>query len=206
MDNYDVKKERRELYSAKQSFTVLEVPEMRFLAADGKGDPNTSDDYTAVVEALYSTSYAIRAAAKEKLGRVHTVGPLEGLWSAKDMRAFQDDGREDAWEWTLMIAQPDWIDDALLTEAQATMKNKGKSPTAGDRVHLKDFEEGLSVQILYIGPYDQEAETIAKMHEEFLPKEGLAPRGRHHEIYLSDARRTDPSKLRTILRQSVRRI
>lgn len=200
--NYDIKKVRREFYSARSTFQVLDVPNQRFLMADGSGDPNTSPDYSAAVEALYTTSYALRAVWKERTGRTFTVGPLEGLWSAPDLAAFTDRDK-DAWEWTLMIVQPDWVDEPLLGDAHSRMTKQGRRPS--DRVKLADFAEGLSVQILHVGPYDAEAPTIATLHQEFLPAQRLSPRGRHHEIYLSDARRTHPSRLRTILRQPVSR-
>ncbi|MBB0247117.1 hypothetical protein FNQ90_24065 [Streptomyces alkaliphilus] len=200
--HHDIKKERRDLHSARSDrFAIVDVPRMAFLMADGRGDPNTSADYRAVVEALYTTAYAVRALAKKELGRPHTVGPLEGLWYADDLGAFTTRDR-DAWKWTLMIVQPEWITPAMVEEARGNAAAKKDLP-AGDRVRFEEFAEGRCVQILHIGPYDEEGPVIARMHEEFMPAEGLVPGGHHHEIYLSDARRTDPARLRTILRQPV---
>lgn len=200
--NYDIKQDRPELYRGKRDFEVVDVPAMQFLMADGRGNPNESTDYAKVVEALYTTSYAVRAVAKETLGRVHTVGPLEGLWTADDLEVFKT-RKADEWEWTMMIVQPDWITADLVEAAKGRVKARKQEVGAASRVRFETFAEGKCVQILYIGPYDQEAPTIARMHQEFLPSAGLKPRGDHHEIYLSDPRRTDPGRLRTILRQSV---
>jgi hypothetical protein len=201
-ESYDIKRERRDLYApGRGRFGIVDVPRLQFLMADGHGDPNTSADYRAVVEALFTASYAVRAAAKQELGRVHTVGPLEGLWSAEDLEVFHTRDKS-AWDWTLMIVQPDWVTPALVDTALERARGRKDLP-ALDLVRLEELTEGLSVQVLHVGSYDDEAPTIARMHQEFMPAEGLLPRGRHHEIYLSDARRTEPSRLRTILRQPV---
>ncbi|MEY6567724.1 GyrI-like domain-containing protein [Streptomyces sp. PGLac3x] len=201
MRNYDVKKDRRELYTATRSFEPVDVPAMNFLMAEGAGSPNTSPLYRDVVQALYTTAYAVRALAVEQLGRKHTVGPLEGLWWSEDLGAFAARD-EDAWQWRLMIVQPEWITRDLFEAGLARAVAK-KAPAAAGRVRFEEFHEGPSVQILHVGPYDEEGPTLARLHEEYLPDHGLRPRGTHHEIYLSDPRRTDPARLRTILRQPV---
>ncbi|GAA2460266.1 GyrI-like domain-containing protein [Streptomyces macrosporus] len=202
MQNYDIKKERRDLYSARRDrFEIVDVPRMSFLMVDGRGNPNTSADYRAAVEALYTTAYAVRAIAKRELGRTHTVGPLEGLWYADDLSVFKTRDH-DEWIWTLMIVQPSWVTSAMVDEAMKHVE-RTKDLSAGHRVRFDAHTEGQCVQILHVGPYDEEGPTIARMHEEFMPAEKLVPRGHHHEIYLSDARRTEPSRLRTILRQPV---
>jgi hypothetical protein len=199
---YDVKRERTHLYAPKPGgFVLVDVPETGFLMVDGHGDPNTSASYRAAVEALYTASYAVRAAAKEELGRVHTVAPLEGLWSAEDLEVFRTRDKS-AWDWTMLIAQPDWITPSLVDVALCTARAKKPLP-ALDLLRFERYTEGLSAQILHVGPYDDEGPTLERLHGEFLPAEGLAPRGRHHEIYLSDARRIEPARLRTILRQPV---
>ena len=200
MQTYDVKKERRDLYAPKPGDVgVVDVPEMRFLMVDGHGDPNTSVAYREAVEALYTTSYAVRAVLKAR-GRVHTVAPLEGLWSAEDWAAFRTRDKG-AWDWTMMIAQPDWTTPEVVDEAVAAARRK-QVPALG-LVRFERFTEGRSVQVLHVGRYDDEGPVLAHLHDEFLPANGLVPVGRHHEVYLSDARRTDPAKLRTILRQPV---
>ncbi len=199
MQTYDIKKERKTLYAPKRgTFVIIDVPELGFLMIDGHGDPNTSAAYREAVEALYAASYAIRAVAKTKLGRVHTVAPLEGLWSAQDPEAFRTRNKS-AWEWTMMIAQPDWITPDLVDEATAQKKRL----PALNLLRFERYHEGHSVQILHVGSYDDEGPTLARLHEEYLPANRLAPTGRHHEIYLSDPRKTEPAKLKTILRQPV---
>ncbi|MBB1029941.1 hypothetical protein G6027_03335 [Dietzia sp. SLG310A2-38A2] len=204
MDTFDIKRERRDLYNGRVGrFDVVDVPTMRFLMADGRGDPNTSEDYGWALEALYTCSYAVRAAVKVDRGRVHTVGPLEGLWYARDLAVFTARDK-DAWEWTMMISQPDWITPDIV--ASAVEKVTARKPAvAVDRVRFEEFAEGQAVQTLHVGPYDAEGPVIARMHEEVIPGHGLIASGHHHEIYLSDARKTEPARLRTILRQPVAR-
>ncbi len=203
MDKYDIKVAHKALYApSSRDFAMVEVPRMQYLAVDGHGDPNTSPEYTAAIEALYPVAYSVKFASKKGLGRDFVVGPLEGLWRADDMTAFTT-GNKDAWDWTLLISQPDWITADMVTDAIGAVAAK-KSVPALDRVRLLTVDEGLSVQILHIGPYDEEGPTLARLHHEYLPAHGLTFNGDHHEIYLSDARRTDPSKLRTVLRQPVR--
>lgn len=202
MENYDVKRDRRDLYAPRAGrIDVVDVPPLRYLMADGAGDPDTSADYRAVVEALFTCSYAVRKACIAELGRKHTVGPLEGLWSARDMEVFHTRDKA-AWEWTLMIVQPEWVTAELAATAVETATTR--SLAAGERVRFAEYAEGPSVQTLHVGPYDAEGPTIARLHE-FAAAEGHALTGRHHEIYLSDVRRTDPARLRTILRQPIAR-
>jgi hypothetical protein len=196
--SYDIKKALPALYAPKPGgWHVVDVPELAFLMVDGHGDPNTSPAYADAVAALYTLSYTVRAIAKAELGRVHTVGPLEGLWSADDPAVFA--AREkSAWDWTMMISQPAWITAELV---EAAMRKKKE---AVDGVRFASYAEGTSVQILHVGSYDDEGPVLADLHREYLPEHGLTFNGRHHEVYLSDPRRTAPEKLRTILRQPVR--
>lgn len=204
MDKYDVKKAHRELYAPTVGeFHLVEVPPMTALAVDGHGDPNTSADYAAAVEALYGVSYTLKFESKNELGRDFVVGPLEALWSADDMTAFtaRDKG---AWNWTVMIVQPDWLDAGMVHAAIAYAATH-KQLAALDEVRILPLQEGTCVQTLHVGPYDAEGPTLARLHDEYMPANGWTFNGRHHEIYLSDARRTAPHKLRTILRQPVAR-
>ena len=144
------------------------------------------------------------------LGRDFVVAPLEGLWWAEDAGAFvaRDKG---AWSWTMLIAQPDWIDEdavaGAVAEVQAKRAKAGDPPNpALDVLRLEHLHEGRSVQILHVGSYDDEAPTLARLHDEWMPQHGLTFNGPHHEVYLTDARRTAPEKLRTVLRQPVRPI
>ena len=189
-----------ELFLVRHGESEPAVPGQAFPLVDGHGDPNTSPAYTEAVTALYTLSYTVRAIAKSDLGRVHTVGPLEGLWSADDPAVFVS-REKSAWDWTMMISQPAWITPDIIEAA--TQKMEKKSRTALDRVRLATYAEGTSVQVLHVGSFDSEAPVLARLHDEYLPNHGLTFNGKHHEIYLSDARRTDPAKLRTILRQPV---
>ncbi|MDX2355375.1 GyrI-like domain-containing protein [Dietzia sp. PP-33] len=203
MGTIDVKRELRGLYGGKVGwFDVVEIPTMHFLMADGSGDPNTSEDYRAVLEALYTTSYAVRAICKTDLGRPHTVGPLEGLWYADDLGVFTARAKE-AWRWTMMIWQPEWVTADMVATAVGKVTTT-KPAVAVDHIRFEEFSEGTAVQTLHVGPYDAEGPVIARMHDEIIPGRGMVASGHHHEIYLSDARRTDPARLRTILRQPVR--
>lgn len=206
MDKIDFKKTLKHLYNpTRKEFVLLEVPRMNFLMIDGQGDPNTAESYQHALEALYALSYTVKFASKKELGRDYTVPPLEGLWWAEDMDIFTTTSAKDAWLWTMMIMMPEWIDEAFV-ECGREKVAESKDLTALEAIRFETYDEGLSVQILHIGPYDAEGPTIARLHQEFLPQQGLAENGKHHEIYLSDPRRVAPEKWKTVLRQPVRKI
>jgi hypothetical protein len=205
MTKVDFKKELRHLYqpSAKE-FTVVDVPPMQFLMVDGHGDPNTAQEYKDAIEALYAVAYRIKFASKRELGRDYVVPPLEGLWWAERMETFTSARDKSAWDWTMMILQPEWITDEMFDGASAHVQ-KAKRLPAVPELRLEAYHEGLSVQILHIGSYDDEGPVLERMHGVFIPESGLRMHGKHHEIYLSDARKVAPEKLRTVLRQPVAR-
>lgn len=198
----DLKKELKAFYapSAKQ-VSLVDVPPINFIMVDGAGDPNHSPDYAAAIAALFAVAYGAKFAMK-KQGKHpdFAVMPLEGLWWSDDMADFTA-GRKDRWKWTMMIAMPDFVTAADIEAAKEAAATKKDLPAVG-RVRLEQFHEGPSAQILYFGPYADEAPTIARLHQ-FVVESGKSLRGRHHEIYLSDARRTEPAKLKTIIRQPV---
>jgi hypothetical protein len=201
----DFKRTLKALYApSSKSFSIVDVPPMQFLMIDGHGDPNTAPAYQEAVEALYAVAYGAKFASKREFDRDYVVPPLEGLWWAEDVQAFpsRDKG---SWDWTMMIMQPERITEAMVEAARARA-GEGKELPALPKLRLETYREGLSVQILHLGSYDDEAPTIARMHVEFMPAQGLAPAGKHHEIYLSDPRRVVPEKLRTVLRQPVRKV
>ena len=203
MDKYDVKIAHKTLYSPNsKDFSVVAVPELSYIAIDGHGDPNTSSEYAEAVEALYGVAYAVKFESKKALERDFVVGPLEGLWRSDDMSSFVTRDKS-AWNWTMMIGQPDWITEDMVATAVDKRAAK-KNLAALERVHLLTLTEGTSIQILHIGSYDDEAPTLARLHNQYMPEQGLAFNGLHHEIYLSDARRTAPEKFKTILRQPVK--
>jgi hypothetical protein len=203
MEKYDVKKTYKQLYSPpRDAFAVVEVPEFRYLAIDGKGDPNTSDAYADAVAALYGTAYTLKFASKRTLDRDFVVAPMEGLWRADDPAVFLT-REKSAWEWTMMIGQPEWITEEMVVAAAGQAAAKHPNPAFAD-LRLVSFAEGLCVQTLHIGSYDDETPVLQRLHEHYLPHNKLTFNGDHHEIYLSDARRTAPAKLKTILRQPVK--
>jgi hypothetical protein len=157
--------------------------------------------YQAAVEALYGVAYAVKFMLKEDPEiDDYVVPPLEGLWWVEDMSQFSMDDK-DAWSWTMMVMQPTWVTPDLVEEARAEAGRKKDLP-ALSRLRFAPYHEGLSVQILYVGPYQEEGPTIARMHA-FADEQGYTLRGKHHEIYLSDPRRTAPERLRTIIRQPI---
>lgn len=203
MEKIDFRKTMKALWQPPAGrFVLVEVPRMQFAMIDGKGDPNTAPEYASAVQWLYSVSYGLKFMSKKEPGRDYAVPPLEGLWWADDMTTFVSRDKA-AWSWTMMIMQPDWITPVMFEAA--AVKAGGKLGERPASLRLEPFDEGLSVQTLHIGSYDDEGPTIRRLHEEFLPQNGLVENGHHHEIYLSDPRKTPPEKLKTVIRQPVRR-
>jgi len=201
MKKIDFKKDLKHLYnpSAKEPALVV-VPAMNFLMVDGEGDPNTSASYQAAVEALFSVSYAIKFKVKKTLAIDYGVLPLEGLWWADDMAAFSV-GDKSLWKWTMMIMQPDFVSETMIRETIAEVKKKKNLPALA-LLRFEKFAEGRSSQILHVGPFSAEGPTIAKLHAFIAANGRLA--GKHHEIYLSDIRKADPAKWKTVIRQPLR--
>ncbi|MFP5022415.1 GyrI-like domain-containing protein [Pseudonocardia phyllosphaerae] len=192
-------------YSARRNRPELvEVPDLRFLMIDGHGDPNT-EVYADAVGALYPLAYTIKFASRRELGLDYVVMPLEGLWWAEDMATFTTERDKSRWSWTMMILIPDRVPDDLVAAAAEQVAAKKDPPVRLGDVRVGTLSEGLCVQALHVGPYDDEGPLLRRIHDEVVPEHGLTLAGRHHEIYLSDPRRADPAKLRTILRQPVRR-
>lgn len=200
----DLKKEIASYRARHGELDVIEVPPLQYLMIDGHGDPNTSQAYADALAALYPLSYKLKFLSKRELGRDYVVGPLEALWWAPDMTAFTSARDTSQWHWTAMIVVPDWLTAEHVKAAREAAGTAGSQP-ALDQVRFELLVEGLCVQTLHIGPYDDEGPVLAEMHERFIPAQGLQLTGKHHEIYLSDARRTVPGKLKTILRQPVAR-
>jgi hypothetical protein len=189
-------------YQATKDPALVEVPARPYLMVDGTGDPNTSEAYTDAVATLYPVAYGIRKAIKDATGVAYTVMPLESLWWTDDGRPLELYDRSN-WCWTAMICQPDDVTPELAAEVVAGL-TKQKKLTAGWAGRLEVFEEGLAAQILHYGPYADEEPTIARLHE-FIVERSYSFSGKHHEIYLTDPRRSLPEKNRTIIRQPVRR-
>ena len=183
-------------------FDLVTVPPLAYLMVDGAGDPNTVPAYSEAVASLFPLAYALKFHQKRERGLDHVVMPLEGLWWAEDMAAFTSARDKDRWSWTLMILTPPWTTSEDVDAARGTVSAKGGAPRLPD-VRWETLDEGPCVQTLHVGPYDAEGPVLARMHDEVIAGRGLRPTGRHHEVYLSDARRTAPERLRTILRQPV---
>ncbi|MEW5986965.1 MAG: GyrI-like domain-containing protein [Chloroflexota bacterium] len=199
MPKIDFKKEYKHLYNppAKQ-ITVVDVPPLNFLMADGAGDPNTSADFQAAMMALYGVSYTLKFMLKGGDTPEYTIMPLEALWwNTAEGRL--DLGDKTTWQWTVMILQPSFITEAMVDEAGHQLEKK-KEITLPPTFRLGTYTEGRAVQIMYIGPYADEGPTIERLHQ-FIREQGCELRGKHHEIYLGDPRRTAPEKLKTVIRQ-----
>ena len=192
-----------DVYRARRGrFRIVEVPSMQYLMTDGHGDPNGSSTFTEAVESLYPVAYTLKFASKRNLGHDYVVPPLEGLWWAEDKTSFTTSRDKSAWDWTMMIMTPDWIDHDMFTAAVEHVRSKKRLPRP-DAIRLETLSEKLSAQTLHVGSFDDEAGTLAELHHEFIPRHQLRMVGKHHEIYLSDFRKVAPERQRTILRQPV---
>lgn len=211
----DVKKVQKQFYAPSTIPEVIDIPEMLFLMVDGYGDPNTNPEYTAAIEILYGISYAIKMskrAGSPPEGYVeYVVPPLEGLWSLDDGGIFTGSGAvipdKNKFVWTSMIRQPDFVTPEVFEAAKATLGKK-KPVLDLSVVRLEHFKENLCAQVMHIGPYDNEPATVRSLAD-FVAKNGyvedMAGSRRHHEIYISDPRRTAPEKLKTVIRHPITR-
>lgn len=201
MSKVDLKKtDLKYLYGASsRAIEEVDVPALRYLAIDGKGDPNTEASYREALEALYSVSYAVKFMAKSG-GFDYVVMPLEGLWWAEDMSVFAADQKSD-WCWTMMIHQPDAATDALIHQAINDLTEKKHLPGL-QQLRVERLQEGRCAQVLHRGPFSEEGPTIERLHDYIRSKGELV--GKHHEIYLSDIRRAKPENWKTVLRQPMR--
>ena len=179
---------------------LVDVPAMAAITVDGSGGPD-SPAFAEAIEALYSVSYALKFTVKRgPEGIDYKVMPLEGLWWSDDHRVYTA-GQKEKWLWTLLIHQPAVVTDEMFVAAQEQVRRKKALPGL-DLLRYTTLEEGRCAQILHVGPFADEGPTIAALHA-FIAAEGLQLRGKHHEIYLSDFRRTAPERLKTVLRQPV---
>ena len=202
MVKYDFKKEKKNLYyPSEKKVSIVDVPRMNFLMVDGIGDPNTSMEYQNAMEALFPTSFKTKFLSKKENNQDYVVMPLEGLWWADNMEEFSIEDKE-SWKWTAMIMQPELVTEEMIKKAMEDVESK-KNPVSLSKVRFEKFSERLSAQIMHIGPYGAaEAPTVAKLHD-FIEKSGYKIRDKHHEIYISDVRRTKPERLKTVIRQPI---
>lgn len=201
MEKVDFKKKYQKLYMPPRNPVLIDVPEMQFLMIDGKGAPESAG-YQEAVSILYAVAFTlkmnkkIRAEAKDFFD--YTVPPLEGLWYCPADLFSQ----REQWTWTSMIRQPDFVNQTMFEIAVSECRAQ-KPELDFSKVRLETFKEGLCVQMMHIGSYKEEAETVLKI-EGFIAKNSLINKTseiyRHHEIYLSDPRKAKPENMKTILR------
>ncbi len=207
---FDYKKEYKEFYLPKNKPSIVTVPPMNYLAVRGKGDPNREDgEYKQSISLLYGIAFTIKMSKKTD-HRIegyfdYVVPPLEGFWWQEGL-ADVDYARKEDFQWISLIRLPDFVTkkdvDWAINEAEK------KKKTDFSKVEFFPYEEGLSVQCMHIGPYDEEPQTVEGMHE-YMAAEGyvldITDKRYHHEIYLSDARKVAPEKLKTVIRHPIKK-
>lgn len=206
MTKLDLKKKYKHLYlpSAKEP-ALVDVPPFQFAMIDGVIQPGEQVDqspaFQEAMQALYGIAYTLKFMSKQRAEAPidYTVMALEGLWWVESGQF--DFERREPWCFTAMIMQPDHITQEMYQESLAQLRKKQDNP-ALDRLRLETFHEGLSVQIMHLGPYSEEPPTIERMHA-FARQQGYQLRGKHHEIYTGDPRRAKPENLKTVLRHPV---
>lgn len=199
-----MKAQETDLYKASAKSPVLvDVPKMQYLTIDGAGYPENSPEFQQAIEALYGIAYTIKFSRKKRGEEsAYRIAPLEGLWWADDVRDFQPRGDKSKWQWTLLIAQPEFITKKEFEAARAALIERKSETVRAKDVKLEAWKEGPSVQVLHVGPYSTEGPTIERLLS-FGQQYGELT-GKHHEIYLGDPRRARPDKLKTIIRHPVK--
>ena len=187
-------------YAKPKSPALVRVGRAKYFVVEGAGGPE-GESFSRAIGALYTVAFTVKMHSKFA-GRDYAVTKLEALWWGDDPARLVIDQPREQWHWKLMIRIPAFIDERRRAETVEGLLKKGKDPAVSD-VRIETLEEGTCVQVLHVGPYEQEHETIARM-KAFAADKRLAFHGPHHEIYLSDPRRVKPANLRTILRQPVR--
>jgi len=201
----DFKKELKYLFSpSTEEPEIIKVPSFKYIMIDGEGDPNNNKEFGEKIGVLYGLSYTIKFMLKQdkKDPMDYVVLPLSALWCADDITAFAE-GRKQEWKWTLMVMQPDRVTKAIYEEAKQKLIKK-KNPPYIDDAYFQIYKEGQSAQLMHLGPYKDEGPNIKRLHE-FFKEKGFTFNGRHHEIYLSDPRKCVPAKMKTIIRQPVKK-
>lgn len=204
MEKIDFKRKFKHLYlPSNKIINIVDVPEMNFLCIDS--DVNEGGkSFEEASETLVRLSYTIKFAIKRSELEIDYISmPLECLWNNNEMKMFNIDGKNRN-RWTLCIMQPDFVTDIVVRDGIERTRKKKESPYL-DKVKIKSLKEGLSVQIMHIGPYEEENETIDKI-QAYLDVNGYSLNGSYHEIYLGDPRRARPENLKTIIRQPIKEI
>lgn len=205
---HEWRKKEKEYYIPKQKPKLVEIPEFKFFTINGRGNPN-SEEFSEAIGVLYSLSYAVRMMHKsDNIPEgyfEYTVYPLEGLWGLTEKGKELEYLDKNELIYTLMIRQPRFVNDEVFNRAMKIVKRK-KAHKLLDKVKFESIKDSLSVQMLHIGPYDDEPITF-KIMQKFCDENNLRLRTKvHREIYLSDFRKTNPEKLKTVLRYKVERI
>ena len=200
---WDAKQDLRSLYAPKnRQFELVNVPELTYLSVDGVGDPD-GEEFQRAIRSVYPVAYGVKFMSKRTLGRDYVVPPLEALWWADEPSVFASGNRE-AWKWTVLILLPAWITQEDVDTVIHDLETKDRKPECP--VAVRTTLEGESFQALHVGPFSAEGPVLSDLHNSLMPRLGKTFAGPHHEIYLSDFRKTAPEKLKTILRQPVRSI
>lgn len=203
---HEWRKQEKNLYMPKEKPELVTVPEQKFLMIEGKGNPN-SEEFAKKIEVLYSLSYAIRMMPKQGYTPEgyfeYTVYPLEGVWGLTEEGRKLDILDKDELIYTIMIRQPDFVTKEVVERAFESVRKKKPNPLL-DEVTFGTMEDGLSVQILHVGPFDDEPRSFEKMKEFIVNNNLEIVTLKHREIYLSDMRKVEPAKLKTVLRYRVK--
>jgi hypothetical protein len=201
-EKVDLFKDNKKEYAATAKPALVEIWPAVYLSVSGQGAPG-GDAFSAAIGALYGVAFTVKMARKFAGKQDYTVSKLEALWPGMNWDSAMSD--KEQWTWQLMIRTPKFVTQKDLSQAVQTLLKRGSEKGAGaQRVELLSLNEGLCVQALHVGAYENEGKTMATMRA-FAGKQGLRLAGAHHEIYLSDPRRVEASKLRTILRAPVRK-
>jgi hypothetical protein len=210
MKKIDLKKELKHLYqpSAKEA-SIVRVPKFNYLMIDGAGDPNTSKEFQDAIQALFSMSYTMKFMYRKEKDIDYPVMALEGFWWMKEGVEFDWNASKEFWRWTLMMMQPKYVTKALVKKAQMTVTLKAQRAavtviSALDKMRFESWNEGMSAQIMHVGPFSEERPTIERLHA-FINDSGYEIAGKHHEIYLNDFRRVKPEKMKTVIRYAVKK-
>jgi hypothetical protein len=203
----DLVRQYAKCFEAARAPAVVRLPAVNCLALEGRGAPE-SREFQEAIGAMYGVAYTLKF-AKKAAGVDYKVPPLEALWWSDDHLARLEDSRalwrvpRQLWRWKLLLLLPEFVTSEDVRSARQTLSDKRGGDPLPQRARLERIEEGTCVQVLHVGPYADEPETVRKM-QALMRERGLTPCGLHHEIYLGDPRRSTPAKLRTILRQPVR--
>ena len=191
-------------YKARTNPVLIDIPEMTFVMVDGEGAPEDNPEFQQAMQVLYGIVYTIKFWDKKHVAphgfSKFTLTPLEALWWSKKGKEFDSKDPSD-WQWRVMIRVPEFVTEDFFKEV-VTELVRNKHTDMYKKARLAHYQEGTSVQLMHIGPYDQEAEDIARMHD-YARHEGYELIGKHHELYFSDPRRTAPEKLKTLIRHPV---